>query len=259
MFVKTLVLGATGSGKSSSICQIPEYEIQGLNPAETFIVACKRKELPIRGWMNLYTQVPEGQPPDSGHYRYTNRAQAIANTLTHISGSRPDIKNVVLDDLNYVMQDRYMNNTSTGYKIFTDIGNDMAIILRAVEDCNKNVVVFMHYEAVDETYGVTYKAKTVGKMVDNYLTIEGMFSNVLFCKQIVEQGTQNIHKVFVTNYDGQFSAKTPVGAFTETYIKNDMGYVLNTLSEYYGMSPVATTPSTPEVQTNLFNQANPTQ
>jgi hypothetical protein len=206
--------------------------------------------------MRLYQNVPEG-PPDTGNYRYTNRAQAIANTIQHISFNRPDIHTIVIDDLNYVMQDRYMHNTSTGYKIFTDIGNDMAAIMKAIEDCNKNIVVFMHYEAVDESYSVTYKAKTVGKMVDNYLTIEGMFSNVLFCKQIVEQGTQTIQKVFVTNYDGQFPAKTPVGAFQDTYIKNDTGYVLRTLRDYYGLDePVQDTQ--PEVPQNMFNQANPT-
>ena len=231
--VKVLVLGATGSGKSSSICQIPEHEITGLNPETTFIVACKKKELPVRGWLRSYQSVPEGAPPNTGNYKQTNQAALIANTINHVSTMRNDIKTIVLDDANYIMQDKFMNNTSTGYKIFSDIGNDMALVLRAIENSSKNIVLFMHHEAVDEGFQITYKAKTVGKMVDNYLTIEGMFSNVLFAKQISDPSTRQVQKVFVTNYDGQFPAKTPVGAFPDTYIKNDIGYVLDTLITYY--------------------------
>lgn len=252
MNIKVLVLGATGSGKSSSICQIPEYEISGLPPDSTFIIACKKKELPVRGWMRNYKAVPPGVQPTDGNYRQSSEASVIANVINHVSSSRPDINTIVLDDANYIMQDKYMNNKSTGYKIFSDIGNDMAMVFRAIEDSSKDIVVFMHYEVVDENYQVTYKAKTVGKMVDNYLTIEGMFSNVLFAKQIADQSTMEVQKVFATNYDGQFPAKTPVGAFPETYIKNDMGYVLRTLHAYFmGDEPAS---AQPEI---ITNQATP--
>ena len=244
MNIKVLVLGATGSGKSSSICQIPEYEIAGLPPDSTFIIACKKKELPVRGWMRNYTHVPnpDVSPPSTGNYRQTNEAARIAGAIDYVSQNRPDIDTIVLDDTNYIMQDKYMNNKSSGFKIFTEIGNDMALVFKAIEKSEKDIVVFMHYEAVDENYQMTYKAKTVGKMVDNYLTIEGMFSNVLFAKQVADQAAMTIQKVFVTNYDGQFPAKTPVGAFPEVYIKNDMGNVFTTLREYFfdGAVPVDT-------------------
>lgn len=228
---KILVLGASGSGKSTSLGQIPELDIEGLVPSETFIIACTPKELPFRGWVNNYIPVPQGEPI-TGNYVSTAIAAEIARYIGYITDNRPDINNIVIDDANYIMQNKFMNNTSTGYKIFTDIGNDMSSIFTQIDRTTKNVIVMMHYEAVDESFSITYKAKTVGKMVDNYLTIEGKFSNVLFCKQAVDLTTKLVKKVFVTNYDGQFPAKTPVGAFPDIYIKNDMGYVLRTLDEY---------------------------
>ena len=231
--VKVLVLGSTGSGKSSSICKIPELGIEGLSPESTYIIACATKELPVRGWLRDYIPSPAQAQPDTGNYKRATSGTSVANTMTHVSQNRPDIQTIVVDDMNYIMQDKYMDNRATGYKIFTDIGNEMAMIFRAVGNSTKNIIVMMHHEAVDETYETTYKAKTVGKMVDNYLTIEGKFSNVLFCKQMIDPDSRKVMKVFVTNYDGQYPAKTPVGAFTDVYIKNDMGFVLATLQRYF--------------------------
>lgn len=69
-------------------------------------------------------------------------------------------------------------------------------------------------------------------MIDNYLTLEGLFTVVLYSK--VERGTDNKMKYqFVTNNDGQFPAKSPVGMFKEMYIPNDLSYVSQKIEEFY--------------------------
>lgn len=228
---KVLVLGPPGGGKTTSICPTPMYDIKGLDPKETFIIACTKKELPMVGWKKHYIPIKDVNAT-SGNYLQTSRADVIAAVITNVSRNRPDIKTIVTDDTNYIMQKRFMNNKTTGYKVFNDIGNDMVMFFNAIDESEKNIVVLMHYEPVQDDYGVTYKAKTVGKMVDAYLTIEGLFSNVIYTKQTFDLATKKVTKQFVTNFDGQFPAKTPPGAFDSIYVKNDMHLVLETLNNY---------------------------
>lgn len=70
-------------------------------------------------------------------------------------------------------------------------------------------------------------------MTQDYITPEGKFDIVLFGKQTYNEQTKKAEKVFVTNYDGQFPAKSPVGMFEKTHIPNDLGYVLEKINEYY--------------------------
>ena len=228
---KVLVLGPPGGGKTTSICPTPMYDIQGLDPKETFVIACTKKELPMIGWKKFYTPITDIKAT-TGNYLLSSRAEVIAAVITNVSKNRTDINNIVIDDTNYIMQKRFMNNKSAGYKVFNDIGNDMVMLFGAVDESEKNIIMLMHYEPVQDDYGVTYKAKTVGKMVDSYLTIEGLFSNVIYTKQTFDIATKKVTKQFVTNFDGQFPSKTPPGAFKETYIKNDMHLVVDTLNKY---------------------------
>ena len=72
---------------------------------------------------------------------------------------------------------------------------------------------------------------TVGKMVNDYLTLEGLFSVILYTN--VSKGADNkIQYQFVTNNDGKYPAKSPVGMFSETYIPNDLGYVSQLIDSY---------------------------
>lgn len=97
---------------------------------------------------------------------------------------------------------------------------------------NKNFIMLMHYEMEDDGFTKSYKAKTVGKAVDQYITIEGKFEVVLYGKQSIDENTKKVKKEFVTNFDGQYPAKSPVGMFNETYILNDMGLVIDNINKY---------------------------
>lgn len=92
------IVGESGSGKTSSLAQVPELGIEGLDPKETFIINVKGKPLPIKGFRSKYVPVQVGGPPAEGNYLSTTDTDLIIRTMNFISSSRPDIKNVVLDD-----------------------------------------------------------------------------------------------------------------------------------------------------------------
>lgn len=92
------IVGESGSGKTSSLAQVPELGIKGLEPKETFIINVKGKPLPIKGFKSKYLPVSAGGPPTEGNYLSTTDTDLIIRTMKYISSSRPDIKNVVLDD-----------------------------------------------------------------------------------------------------------------------------------------------------------------
>lgn len=117
-----------------------------------------------------------------------------------------------------------------GYGKFADIGVNMGKILTSAKNSRSDLNVFFlwHPEQDKET---GYKMKTVGKMVDDYLTLEGLFTVVLYSK--VSKGADNKPKYeFVSNNDGEFPAKSPYGMFESLYIKNDLGYVTETINKF---------------------------
>lgn len=104
------VVGESGSGKSTSLAPAPEIGIIGLDPKETFIINIKDKPLPFKGWKKVYHNIPVGTPPTEGNYFASTDAQAILKVINYVGSSRPDIKNVVIDDSQYVMSQEFMDN-----------------------------------------------------------------------------------------------------------------------------------------------------
>ena len=70
-------------------------------------------------------------------------------------------------------------------------------------------------------------------MVQDYITPEGKFDIVLFGNQTYDEQEKKVIKEYVTNFDGRFPAKSPVGMFKEKYIPNDLGLVEKAIEEYY--------------------------
>ncbi len=256
---KILVLGAQGSGKSTALGKIPELNIQGLNPEETFIIACTNKGLPFSGWMNDYVR-EKGQLDSNGfiinialegNYYQTNNAFNVASLITLIGNKNDKIKNIVIDDSNYLMQDYYMDNAMKGgYDVFKKIGLFMGRVFSAIEGFNamdKNVIMLAHYEEYKSKNSdvISYRYKTVGKMVQDYITPEGKFEIVLFASQEMNEQDKTINKFFVTNYDGEFPSKSPVGMFPSTRIPNDLGFVVATVNAYNKGEELPTIPELP--------------
>lgn len=236
---KVLILAPSGFGKSSSIGKIPEFNQEGLNPKETFIITVTSKPLPFKGSQSQYKICDASQPPtaENGNRFITNQGAIIAKIINFVSANRPEIKNIVIDDSNYVMQDYYMaNSLKKGYDVFKEIGAMMNEIFTAMElQPNMNFFMMGHYEEFKDSSldTVSYRYKTTGKMTQDYITPEGKFEIVLFGKQTYDHETQKVSKQFVTNFDGQFPSKSPVGMFKDLYIPNDLGFVTKQISNYY--------------------------
>jgi hypothetical protein len=112
----------------------------------------------------------------------------------------------------------------------------MDAIFSAMETSSDvNFIMMAHYEEFKDSSAdtISYRYKTTGKMVNDYITPEGKFDIVLYGKQSYDEQEKKVTKQFVTNYDGQFPAKSPVGMFEQTYIPNDLGAVIETVNEYY--------------------------
>lgn len=141
--------------------------------------------------------------------------------------SRKEKKIYVIDDSQYLLAFELFDRAKeTGYNKFTDIAlrfrNMLDYIIRQLPD--DTIVYFLHHTETTETGKI--KAKTIGKMLDNQLTVEGLFSIVLYCR------IDGDRHVFETRSDGFTTAKSPMEMF-EPVIDNDLKLVDTTIREYY--------------------------
>lgn len=220
------IVGKSGTGKSTSYGNFPELGIKGLNPKETVIINISGKDLPFKGWKNLYN----GEIKNGGNYYESSSANNISGAIKYISETKTQIKNIVIDDSQFLMAFEFMSRAKeTGYAKFADIGVNMAKVIEAARNTRKDLkVFFMWHPEQDRDTG--YKMKTVGKMIDDYLTLEGLFTVVLYSKVVKVDNKMKYQ--FVTNFDGEFPAKSPIGMFADIYIPNDLGLVAETIDKY---------------------------
>ena len=221
------IVGKSGTGKSTSYAQLPEVGIVGLNPKETVIINVSGKDLPMRGWKKLYT----GKVSENGNYIATSDADAISKAIDYISNSKPIFKNIVIDDAQYIMSFEFMRRAKEiGYNKFADIGVNIGKIVNTSKNVRENLkVYFLWHPEEDKETG--FKMKTVGKMVDDYLTLEGLFTVILYT-HVSKSADNKIQYQFVTNHDGKYPAKSPIGMFESLYIPNDLGLVSETIDKY---------------------------
>jgi hypothetical protein len=220
------IVGKSGTGKTTSMGNIPELEIEGLNPKETVIINVAGKDLPFKAWRKLYS----GKIKEGGNYIETSDAAVIADVIGYINDNRKDIKNIVLDDGQYTMAFEFMARAKeSGYGKFADIGVNMGKIIKAARSTRADLKVFFMWHP-DEDKETGFKMKTVGKMVDDYLALEGLFTVILYTN--VSKVNNVMSYQFVTNNDGKYPAKSPIGMFKDLYIQNDLGKVAKAIDKY---------------------------
>ena len=204
MGVSVLILGHSGSGKSTSLRNFEEGEIGIFNVAG--------KPLPFRK-------------------KLTKLDKAMYNQI-HGSLAKNSMRAYVVDDANYLMAfQNFRLAKQTGYGKFTDMAVNFEQLLEAANDTNEDTIVyfFMHPDYDDAG---RMKAKTIGKMLDNQLTIEGMFPIVL----LADRDDSGFH--FITQTDGQTPVKTPMGMFDDAVIDNDLKYVDAVIRDYWNLKPL---------------------
>ena len=233
---KILILARTGFGKSTSLGEIPELGIKGLNPKGTYLISCVNKPLPFRGARENF-KITTPDKLQAGNRVITNDGKQVAEVIKTLSTS--PFENIVIDDLNYISMDYYMKNAlKGGWDCPKVIGYNMGLIFDAINNVpeTKNVIVLAHYEEYKDKNGdsISYKYKTTGNMVDTYITPEGKFEIVLFGRSRFDETAKKSIREFVTNDDGQYPSKSPIGMFNDLYIPNDLGYVVSKVKEYYG-------------------------
>ena len=224
MAQEILIIGQSGTGKSTSI--------EKLDPKETVIINPTKKGLPFKGSKNNYKEFTAENK--EGNLFNVDNAAAVLQALDYINIKMPHIKNVILDDAGYIMAFEFIGRSKeTGYQKFTDIGVNFSNIIKKASSLREdiNFVMVMHPEIDTDALGNRIvKAKTVGKLIDQYLNIEGMFSIVLYSK--VKQTDKGVDYVFVTQNDGANTGKSPKGMFDKLEIPNDLNYVFTKVKEY---------------------------
>lgn len=208
MGIPVLILGESGSGKSASLRNFKKGEVGIINVAG--------KPLPFKG--------------DLGSYPTDNYAQI------HAILEKAKAKIIVIDDAQYLMANEFMRRAKeTGFQKFTDIGqNYWNLIMTVINKLDDDVVVYFmsHIERDQEGHE---KVKTIGKLLDEKITTEGLFSIVL--KTQVKDGKYS----FVTQTNGMDTVKSPIGLFEELEIDNDLKIVDQKIREYYELDKKSTT------------------
>lgn len=220
MATTILIIGESGSGKSTSI--------RTLNSTETFIINILNKPLPFKGWQKSYKEGTYQEFLDKKTNMTTSdNYLKIQNILTEINQNRPDIKTIIIDDFQYIMVNEFMNRaTETGYKKFSEIGQHtwcLAILSQSLRK-DLNIIFLAHAEIGDD--GIS-RMKTIGKLLKEKVTFEGMFTLVLQAV-ILEENKYS----FLTHGNPTTIAKTPMDMFNESYIPNDLQKVITTINEY---------------------------
>jgi hypothetical protein len=215
------IVGSTGTGKSTSI--------KHLNPQETYIINTAKKELPFKGADKLYNA-------ENKNYKEVDEITEITRLLKTISEKAPHIKNIVIEDSNYMMSFRMAEKaTEVGFTKFTILAKDMVELFREARKLRDDLKVFYftHPEIIEDGGEIVgYRMKTSGKMLDNQINLEGLFTICLYT-HVEEQKDGSASYNFVTNRFKKYPAKSPDGMFSEIKVPNNLQLVVDTINEYY--------------------------
>lgn len=214
MSIAAFILGESGTGKSTSM--------RSMNPGETLLIQAIKKPLPFRssGWKYL--------SKEGGNILVCDQSAQIIAAMHKTQ--RPII---VIDDFQYILANEFMRRTDErGFDKFTDIGKHAWDILCAASSLPDRVRVYILSHTETSESG-RVKAKTIGRMLDEKITIEGMFSIVMRTSII------NGQYLFSTKNNGLDTVKTPLGLFDADHIDNDLAAVDAAIVDYYQLQATA--------------------
>lgn len=201
MAVLCMIYGQSGTGKSTSLRNFKNDEVA--------VVNVSGKPLPFKGDIKPYN---------------TDNYQKIMSAI-----SQTDRKSIVIDDATYLMVNEFMRTAKqTGYQKYTDMACSFNSLIEFASSLPDDKIVYFigHSDQADDG---REHFKTIGKMLDNYVTVEGRFTIVL--KTVVQDGRY----MFSTQNNGQDTVKSPMGMFAQPLIDNDLKFVDNAIREYWSL------------------------
>lgn len=206
MAVIVLIIGESGSGKSTAMRNFKQGELS--------VVNVSKKPLPFK---NTLAQLK------------SNNYQEITAMLRSAKA-----KSIVIDDAQYLMAFEFMYRAKErGFDKFTDIGsNFFKLVETAISLPDDKIIYFLSH--IEKTKDGAEKCKTIGNMIDEKITLEGMFTIVLKTVVTVDGNNQR-HFLFSTVNNGYDTVKSPMGMFESDLIDNDLKTVDRTIRSFYGM------------------------
>jgi len=201
MAILCMLYGQSGTGKSTSLRNFQKEDVS--------IINVSGKPMPFRQKLPTVS----------------------TDNYKQIIGGLPKIKtpSIVIDDATYLMVNAFMRNAKVqGYQKYTDMAFDFNSLIEAALKLPDDKIVYFigHSNQADDG---REQFKTIGKMLDNYVTLEGKFTIVL--KTVVKDGQY----YFSTQNNGMDTVKSPMGMFEEELIPNDLKAVDDVIREYYGI------------------------
>lgn len=211
--VPVLVIGKSGSGKT--------YSLKNFKKNEVGIISVEKGRLPFK------TDIAVAKVPAhfDGVRDYATLYRAKYNwILQTVEASK--VRSIVIDDSQFLLVNELFDRSAEkGYDKFTQMAANFRGLIHSINESEieDKIVYFLHHSELD-TDG-REKAKTIGKMLDEKLTVEGCFDIVIYCQD---------HK-FYTQANGQSTAKSPEMMF-DLEIPNDLKAVDDAIRDYYGMN-----------------------
>jgi hypothetical protein len=213
MSISTVILGESGSGKSASM--------RNMNPANTLLIQVVKKPLPFRskGWSYFSTE------NKTGNIFVSDDWQAMSAIMR-----RTQRKVIVVDDFQYVLANEFMRRSDErGYDKFTEIAKHAWELFNVANTLADDVRVYLMSHTQTNEQG-DIKLKTIGKMLDEKITPEGLFTIVL--RTIVTDKDY----FFSTRNNGHDTVKSPIGLFDSERVPNDLAVIDAQISSYYELT-----------------------
>lgn len=218
MSIATMILGQSGTGKTASL--------RNLNPVDVLLIQAVKKPLPFRaiGWEPCTKGTPDGSTI------VTDNAHTIVGAM-----QRTHKPIIVIDDFQYILANEFMRrvlDNETGNSAFAKYNeiarNAWDILMCAGKLADTTLVYILAHTQQDESGHV--KAKTIGKLLDEKITLEGLLTIVMRTTVI------NGQYLFSTQNNGMDTVKTPMQMFDSEHIENDLATVDKTVCEYYNLA-----------------------
>lgn len=216
MGTPVFILGESGSGKSASL--------RNLNPEETIVIQAVKKRLPFKNeWK------PWDPQTKTGSIAVTDNSARICIGLKSFPEHGKKI--IVIDDFQYTMANEFMRRVldkesgNAAFAKYNEIAKNAWDIIMAAQNAPDDVIIyFLSHIQTDDRGNV--KCKTIGKLLDEKITLEGLFTIVM--KAIKRDGNH----YFTTKNDGYDTVKTPMGMFDSELIDNDLNEVTKAIQSY---------------------------